>query len=206
MRFLSTWAIAGLAAFSLLGLPSRADAHEHRMIVGIATTVACITQWWHGDPTGTSSLDLATYSNNGCGSAQQNTTAGKSVYWQSYHYSGWAMLVEVIPYSGSCNGAVRLRPRDSSNGAALGDYWYTHVAPGVSVGTMWYAEHNFWWTFRYVGTVLASDTGCPWTGPHVHQGGDNSSWTAVYRNLSTLSNPINPTGSHSSNWVHKYWW
>lgn len=178
----------------------RADG-EHRVIAGIATTCADITTWWHGDLTGTSSLDLVKCS---------GTTAYFEVYWQSYHYAGTSMYLEVVPYTGLCTGARVRAYRSDYPYSQLGDYWFTHVAPYVTVGTSWFAQANYGWTIRSIGFVTPSENqNCLnaglWSAPHLHQGGDNSGWTAIYRNTG-IPDPINPTGNHSSNWVNRFQW
>lgn len=192
--------VAGIMVV-LAGVMPASAGGEHRVIVGLATTCADITNWWHGAPTGTSSLDFVKCS---------GTTQYSEVYWQSYHYSGYSMYIEVIPYTGICTGARVRAYRSDYPWSSIGDYWFVHVAPYVTVGTNWYADANFGWSIRVVGFVTPSENqNCLnqglWTGPHLHQGGDNSLATAIYRNTS-LSDPINPTGDHSINWVHRYLW
>jgi hypothetical protein len=191
-----------LTVWSAVASPGIALAGgEHRVIVGLATTCANITTWWHGDPTGNSSLDLVKCS---------GATSYSEVYWQSYHYSGVSMYLEVVPYTGICTG-VRIRSyRSEYPYSSLGDYWYTHVAPYVTVGTSWFAQANFGWTIRALGFVTPSENqNCLnaglWYGPHLHQGGDNSWWTAIYRNTA-IPNPVNPTGNHGANWVNRFLW
>lgn len=54
----------------------------------------------------------------------------------------------------------------------LGDYWYMHVDSILPNGQSWSSGSG--WTVSDIGTVAASDPCGAWTGPHVHQAGDNS--------------------------------
>lgn len=198
----------GLAVCALLvgGFSAaRADAGgNHVMIVGMASTQACITTSWHGPPLGNSNLDLATYNPMyQCPNGAYNDAAGRNTYWQSQHVSGTGMYVEVVPYTGSCTG-VQLDVYDNSSWAALGNYWYVHISKGVSNGYWWNTTGGGYYTIVWLGQVLASEVGgCAWSGPHVHQGGDNSGWTALYRNTSLpgANSIINSTST-----IHTYSW
>lgn len=200
-----------LSVTSGLGNPlsaKLADAGgEHRLIVGLATTSSCISTWWHGLPTSSSSLDLLRTSDGTCSGT--NTSAYTNVYWQSYHYSGSSMYVEAISHTGTCTG-IDVRVYDAVSWNSLGNYWWVHVAPYITPGDYWYAAANNGWTIESVAFVTPSENQeCRnaglWTDPHLHQGGDNSGGTALYRNTG-LSNPISPTGDTTWNWVNRYSW
>ena len=185
---------------------NRTDAHatDHRIIVGLATTVACETTGWHdsGHP-GWSALDLRadTCSNQ----------SGTAVYWQSWHISGSGsqpMYNTPVVHAGACTG-MDVKPYANDYGY-LGDYTCTHV--NVASWGAWTAVANGGWTIRYVGTVVTDEvSGCKgtyWDGPHLHQGGNTNS-APVYRNWSLPSYYgaiISPTGDWSNNWEHKYVW
>jgi hypothetical protein len=197
VAFTMTLGLGSLVATSVIGVG------HHRMVVGLATTV-CQTDGWHGPPTGNSSVDLATYNPmSNCPSAMYNNTAGKPNYWYSERISGNHMFLEILPYTGSCTG-VRIGAWSPNDGwPGLGDYWYVHIAPSIDVGE-WWDTASFGYTAVHMGTVLSSEVGgCQWTGPHVHQGGDNSGWSAIYRNTS-LPGPFNTITPLTT--VNRYEW
>ena len=198
--------LAGLFTVLLLTTTSAgAVTAEHRVIVGLATTNADITTNWHSPG---SNLDLT--NNNGA-------TVDANVYWQSRHTSGArGMDATTINHAGYCTGQD-IYISDGTTGAALGNYWFVHIHDTIGSGTWFWVAANFNWTLQYIGKVNgASDENADcknppfasptlWTGPHLHQGGDNGAGTAVYTNYS-IPDPVNPTGNYSANWMHKYQW
>lgn len=195
-----------LGTFTLLiGAISAAPANasgNHVMIVGMASTQACITTSWHGPPVGNSNLDISSYNPmNQCPLAAFNDAAGRNTYWQSYRVSGNGMYAEVVPYTGSCTG-VQLDVYDNSTWQALGNYWYVHISTGLGTGA-WWNTAAAGYTIVWLGQVLNPDSCAAWTGPHVHQGGDNSGWTALFRNTGLPgANSIIP----STSTIHTYQW
>lgn len=205
--FLWAIALAGVAVIVVAAKsPTAYGSHnDQRLIVGLATTDALVSTWWHSG----SNLDLVLTS---------GTTQGTSTYWQSYRIGGTAsMTVTVIQGSTSCKN-TRVSVYHSGNN--LGDYWFFHLDNRPGVGTNWSTGSGF--TIAWVGSVAGSEFGgCPWTGPHLHQGGDNSAWTALFTNWNLQNyasnhstcnqwgtNPcrINPTGDTTNRWMHRYNW
>lgn len=191
------------AALTIItAMPRDTQASEHRIIVGLATTSAYVTTWWHGPG---SALDL-----DFVGGGSQYT----SVYWQSRHMNGTAMLAWLGTYPGTCTGVEVEVYDDGSLGyyRYLGQFWYTHIGQGIPSGSYWWVSANFGWTLQYLGSVLAGESAACvnaglWRGPHLHQAGDNSA-APIYTNwnLSSFGNPINPTGDYINRWMHRVLW
>lgn len=191
-------AIAGVAALSNGG---GAHADEDRMVSGLDGTSLYITQGWHSPGT---SLDLVR--NDG------GATAGSNVAWKSVKEAGSrAMYMTTVQYGGLCTG-VQLRVQaDSFSGQDLGDYWFVHISPAVGVGTSWKSINIVGgFTTQNLGTDLADENAtCKnnglWTGPHLHQGGDNSPNTALYTNWALgYGQTLSPPADATNNWLHKY--
>lgn len=175
---------------------------NHVMIVGMASSQVCLTDTWHGPPYGNSNLDIASYNPmNQCPNGFYNDAAGRNTYWQSYRVSGNGMYFEVVPYTGSCTG-VQLDVYDNSTWGALGNYWYVHISKSVANGDWWNTAASGY-TVTWLGQVLNPDSCGAWSGPHVHQGGDNGGGTALYRNTSLPG--VNSIISSTST-IHTYSW
>lgn len=206
-------ALAAMLLMACAAIPSDAVAvNRVRLIVGMHTNTARATTWWHSGSTGNSSLDFAPY--------DPADTVGMSVSWQSNHREGSVGLrVTVIPDVGRCK-QTRVSTKPNGGTTNLGDYWFLHVDNSVAPGIIWTTATSGW-TIRYVGSIAGSDTCSAWDGAHLHQGGDNSSWTAVYRNttLPAGSDPIcnlyhpgtnpciiYPASDYLNRWINEYRW
>ncbi len=182
--------------------PPDAESSQVRLIVGMNTTNAKLSWGWH--PGGTrDSLDII---NNG------GATAGTAVSWMSIRMAGSVKVrVTTVAYTGTCTG-VRMDVQNDVTDVQLGDYWYVHISPAVSVGTTW--KDGQGWTVQQVGTVLSQENAsCVnaglWSGPHLHQGGEsyttplsgNSKWNELDDGIGQV---INPTFDEDDNWLHQY--
>lgn len=200
-----------VSALLLMGNGSRtSEADTQRWIVGLATTCADVTTWWHSNEGefDTDALDLVL-----CNGA---TTSGNQVWYQDYGYYAdlevW-FLNHDTAYT-SCTG-VQAEIYDEVNGWYLGGIHYVHInaAAGV-IGDSFVSSNN--WNLELVGTVAGSQpAGCPFPdGPHLHQSNRTEIW-ALHNNSSLNDDDpgnaqveVNPTGSTSSNWLHalEQWW
>lgn len=203
----STISVLGLVVVVLMiavGISASRDAvsaasRDHRIIVGMATTKA-YHSGWHDNESGVySALDLT----NGTG-----PTGGANVYHQEYGISGY-IAARTFDHRrlhdgqgpSICTG-VDVELYDRSSGAYLGQEHYVHVNPAQGSIGIWFYP-GLGWTFLYLGSVSNSQpAGCPWYGAHLHQSGHNDWYTAIWTNWS-IANPISPTGSYWSNWMHK---
>jgi hypothetical protein len=193
--------LLGLCAFGATR-PTDGKAYEFRLVVGIASSWSNFgTGGWHGPGT---NLDL----NTGLG-----TTAGMSVYWQSAYISGSrGMDATTVYHPGSCTGQD-IYVADGTTGSPLGNYWFVHIQ-GIGAGSYFWVGTGTTWTIKYMGSILSDEApACKnavpplWTGPHLHQGGDNTASTKIYTNWGlTGTNPISPTGDYTNKWMHKYLW
>jgi hypothetical protein len=191
---------------AILAWPGDAAAGgHHRVIMGILNPTACISSWWHGSPD-SSSLDFVTRTNGGC--SPGNTSANKQVYWQSRHLSGNAIRLERVQHTGFCTG-VQLTAKDGEYLSKLGNYWFVHIQPQISLGSVFWANTNYGWSTKYVGYVLewetstcVSETG--YDGAHLHRGGDNAK-PPIYRNHA-IPNPVTNPTDYNNQWVNRYTW
>lgn len=176
-----------------------ADPDQHRVIVGLATTSALVTTWWHPER----ALDLL----NNIGA-----TAGANVYYQSHVWSGSGGMIGVVEdYPGVCTG-LYLHLYDAGFNS-LGHLRYTHISPSRPEGT-WWGVAGSGWTIQHVGTVLADENEtCKaqglWTNVYLHEGADNSG-TQIQNNTNLEGyvagvghpNVIEPTGDYSYQWMY----
>ncbi|MFQ5381728.1 MAG: hypothetical protein ACE5EF_08920 [Dehalococcoidia bacterium] len=123
---------------------------------------------WHGA--------IDEHTNSGPGDANQN------VIWLQTG-SSWSDVVTDVLFeelSGSCTG-VRVTLR----GGLAGAFHYLHIdpAPGVDGSTWqnWTSWSGVIQGDRYLGKTSATQPGCPWGGPHLHQSGNVDWWTDIYR-------------------------
>lgn len=175
-----------------------AEAGNHAVIVGLATTCADITQGWHSDETyPVSALDLVKCSGG---------TAGASVYYQAYGYSG-SLNMDIIDHTwfgaGTCPGAD-VRAWRTDTGQWLGQENHVQIYPGQGViGAQFSAGTG--WNIFFLGNV-AGTRPCPtWTGVHLHQSG-RTDGPGLVTHWCCLPDPISPTGDAYANWLHAFQW
>lgn len=199
-----------IAALALLqaaqASPASADIHEHRVIVGLATSSANVYPWWwHGE----NDLDLT--SRNG-------PTPGLYVYNMSTHWSGfgdtWMKAVAVNYSMGSeCTGRYVYLYDPADN--YLGRLNYVHIAPSIPDGETWIIPGSGW-NIVLLGSVLdwgEEDPDCEWTAPHLHQGGVGEG-DGIQHNVGLEAlvaseghtNYIEPTAAPANHWMHRVSW
>jgi hypothetical protein len=189
-----------ILVFSMIR-PVSADAGVHSWIVGMATTCADITTWWHSDevhPTKALDLDL-------CGGG----AAGTAVYYQDYGYTAAALAVQFKDHTetGSTCTGVDANIYDLVNGWYLGSIHYVHIMPAERTINAWFESYDGW-NIRGIGTVAQTQPGgCPFMNPHLHQSNTTDVW-ALHNHDTGLPDPINPTGQVDDHWLHTLdqWW
>lgn len=189
---------------------------QHSIIVGLAMTASTVTGPWHGtgvagstDTSAGSNLDLSNYPND------PGTLPGTAVYWQSHgmdppdpfgSFYNRDMAVYAGIYTGSCT-AVTMNAYDGSTGVYLGSHWFVHIQPDMAASQGLTASGApYTWSIKLMGTVLGAEVCAAWTGPHLHQGGQNVG-TNLYTNWGVDDyGVINPTGDWQTNWMHRFMW
>lgn len=134
---------------------------------------------WHFDEASPNQWNAAIdqHTNSGSGDANQN------VYWIQGG-SSWSDVVsvrfDVIP-PGGCTG---VRPILISGWAGAFSYLHINQIPADVPGSTWqnWTQWPGWIQGdRFLGKTAATQPGCVFTGPHLHQGGNVDWWTDIWR-------------------------
>jgi hypothetical protein len=179
----------GIAVALAVALPQRASATHPTIITyvqrGLVTGVNCSyfqgdpiygQYWipnshpcWHDDEDGTrSAIDYT---------VAGGTTSGRPVWFYVIgDLQHWKVVA--VPYFTPCTGvAVAIYEDFTGNeNYRRGEIVYLHIDPagGIIGNTPSYLE--------YLGTVSASQPGCAWTGPHLHQSANTAPGRPFYFN------------------------
>jgi hypothetical protein len=195
---LAAGSIGAAAAVALAaGTPSQiahAAGGTHSIVQGLDGCGTIDHFGWHGSEYNQSALDLNFVA--GCGN-----DAGADVYLKA-DGSG-TIQAYAVDHPTNCSG-VDVEFYDLDTGAYLGTEYYTHIVEGEGViGSSWAMDSDG--TALLLGQVKADeDDLCPWTGPHLHQGGDNRPSTALYTNWG-IEDPITPQWNFAD-WMHQLRW
>lgn len=204
---------AGLAGFVLataaaLTPGGSAEGSSHRVatvLPGMSQGDACAIwgqfSWahrcWHDDEVGSwSGLDFNRW---------DGQEPGLSVYWNHFG-SDWSQVVTVSFSNGvntNCTGITVTITQPGASGA----FNYKHIDPASGVAGSswqdWFSVPGHVSGTRYLGTVSASQpSGCPWTGAHLHQSGNNASSTSIYTNWYAAESGC---GAYLCNWSTGTW-
>lgn len=202
---------------SLLAHQVATAESDHRIIIGIHTTRACITTGWH-PPDGSKRTHVDVVH---CYPSYPQSQSGVGVSWQSHQMSGTKRLrvTVVLEDPGACKG-VQLLIESNGSGADLATYRFIHVDESVSAGQNW-ATTLTGFTIVPLGTVATTEgSNCPWYGAHVHQGGDVNAYLKgnpanppyTYNQCAGQPNPcppvfvVSPTGDYENMYEHRVEW
>ena len=179
---------------------------EHRVISGLAITRVKVMSWWdHASSYGEAALDL-THPDG------PDATASTDVYFMSWPWSGSGRMFAATdnyytydpiynPTGSHCTGRYVALADPGWN--YLGRLTYVHLTNQPPPGDYWFTAVGTW-TFRYMGTPATSqETGCDFTGPHLHQGEKLEDGNQITYN-DALPHPyeiIDPTNDAANNWM-----
>jgi hypothetical protein len=222
--------IAAAAGVAAVGLPFAAGMaireataatvnHEIRVVSGVPGTRSNVTPRtdcndpfnWHGYLCGENALDLT----------NPNGSAGLGAFFsvQQTLAPGAPLIGRVRKYgiSSTCPG-VFVDIKDPSSGVLLGSTLYVHIEKTAGQMDPPPVDYdipidggNGAWTVAQLGLIYGANnpSGCPWTGPHLHQGGQFQSGHGVRNNAICSAWDgcyIDPTNDTVNKWIHKYTW
>jgi hypothetical protein len=107
--------------------------------------------------------------------------ANQDVYWiQAATSQSVTVSVRFEVLSGTCTGV-----RVVLTGGTIGKFHYKHISPASGINNSTWQNWYVWPTSvqgdRWLGRTSSSQPNCPWAGPHLHQSGDVSGPTDIWR-------------------------